>query len=676
MFGKLTLSAIPYNNPITMPAVGGAVFLGLVILCLITYYKKWTYLYKEWLTSLDHKKIGIMYVILALVMLLRGFADAILMRSQQAVAAGGSLGFLPPDHYDQIFSAHGSIMIIFMAMPFMVGLMNVVVPQQIGARDVAFPFMNSLSLWLTTSAALLVMVSLGYGEFSKAGWSGYAPLTEQQYSPGVGVDYWIWAFQIAGVASTMTGINFLVTILKMRAPGMKPMRLPLFIWTTFFTMMLVIWAFPVLTVDLTLLTLDRYLGMHFFTNTLGGNPMMYVNLFWTWGHPEVYILILPAFGIFSEVVATFSGKRLFGYRSMVYATAVITILSFSVWLHHFFTMGASPNVNLFFGISTMLIAIPTGVKIFNWLFTMYRGRIRFTLPMYWTLAFIVTFAVGGSSGVMMSIPPADYVLHNSLFLIAHFHNVLIPGALFGFFAGFYYWFPKATGFRLKENWGKRAFWCWLIGFYLAFAPLYVLGFMGMPRRMAHYANPAWRPYLFVAALGAAIIALGIVFQGIQLLISIKERSALRDPTGDLWDGRTLEWMTSSPPPVYNFAKIPIVYDVDAFMDMKERGVAYLRPDQYSDIETPKNSPHGFIIGALAFVFGFAMIWYVWWLAIMAALGILFTVIARSMDDDIHYIIPASEIARIENERYQLLESITKTHPIDKQIIREPLPEMQ
>ena len=589
-----------------MGAVGGAVLLGLVILGLVTYYRKWTYLYKEWLTSVDHKKIGIMYIILALVMLLRGFSDAILMRAQQAVAAGGSYGFLAPDHFNQIFSAHGSIMIIFAAMPFMVGLMNIVVPQQIGARDVAFPFMNSLSLWLTTAGALLVMVSLGVGEFSQAGWSGYSPLTQIEYSPGTGVDYWIWSFQIAGIGSTLTGINFLVTIIKMRAPGMNAMRMPLFVWTTFLTMVLVVWAFPVLTAALAMLTLDRYLGMHFFSNTFGGNMMMYANLFWTWGHPEVYILILPAFGIFSEVVATFSEKRLFGYTSMVYATAAITVLSFSVWMHHFFTMGASPNVNLFFGIATMLIGIPTGVKTFNWLFTMYRGRIRFTTPMYWTLGAIVTFAIGGSSGVLLSIPSADYVLHNSLFLIAHFHNMIIPGAVFGLFAGYYYWFPKAIGFRLREDWGKRAFWCWLIGFYLAFFPLYVLGFMGMPRRMAYYATPAWHPYLLVAALGVAVILLGILFQGIQLLVSIKERRALRDPTGDPWDGRTLEWMTSSPPAVYNFAKIPVVNEIDAFMDMKEKGVAYQRPDQYNDIEMPKNTPHGLIIGGLAFVFGFAI----------------------------------------------------------------------
>ncbi len=667
MFGKLSLAAIP-ESLITLAAVVGSLILGLVILGLITYYRKWTYLYREWLTSLDHKKIGIMYIILALVMLVRGFSDAVLMRGQQAVAVGGSLGYLTPDHFNQIFSAHGSIMIIFMAMPFLVGLMNIAVPQQIGARDVAFPFLNALSLWLTAAGALLIMVSLGLGEFSTAGWSGYAPLTEPQYSPGVGPDYWIWAFQIAGIGSTLSGINFLVTIFTMRAPGMTLMRMPLFVWTTACTMILAVWAFPVLTAALALLTLDRYLGMHLFTNDLGGNLMMYVNLFWTWGHPEVYIVILPAFGIFSEITATFSGKRLFGYTSMVYAVAAITILSFSVWVHHFFTMGAGPGVNLFFGIATMMIGIPTGVKTFNWLFTMYRGRIRFTSPMYWTLGFIVTFAIGGAAGVMLSIPPADYVLHNSLFLIAHFHSVLIAGSLFGFLAGYYYWFPKAFGFRLREDWGKRAFWCWLIGFYLAFIPLYILGFMGMPRRLPHYANPAWQPYLLVASLGTAIIGLGILFLVIQLLLSIKDRQALSDQTGDPWDGRTLEWLTSSPAAVYNFAKIPVVNDIDAFTDMKERGVAYLRPENYSDIELPKNAPHGLVIGGLAFLFGFAVIWHIWWLAILATLGMLATVIARSFDDDTHYLIPAAEVARLENERFRELAAA------GQRIIPEPVSE--
>ncbi|UJX41172.1 cytochrome o ubiquinol oxidase subunit I [Desulfovibrio sp. JY] len=654
MLGKLTLAAIPYHDPIVMGAVVGSALLGLLILGLITYFRKWPYLWREWLTSVDHKRIGVMYIIVALIMLLRGFSDAILMRSQQAVALGASQGFLPPDHFNQIFSAHGTIMILFMAMPFLTGLMNIVVPQQIGARDVAFPFLNAVSLWLTVAGALLVMVSLGVGEFSKAGWSGYAPLTELAFSPGTGVDYWLWSIQIAGVGSVLTGVNFLVTVLKMRAPGLRLMRLPLFTWTSIFTNVLLIFSFPVLTVALALVALDRYLGMHFFSNGFGGNMMLYTNLFWTWGHPEVYIVILPAFGVFSEVVATFSSKRIFGYTSLVYATAAIMFLSFAVWVHHFFTMGASVNVNIFFGISTMLIAIPTGVKVFNWLFTMYRGRIRLTTPLYWTIGFLTTFVLGGLTGVLMSIPPADYVVHNSLFLIAHFHNMLIPGTLFGFLAGYVYWFPKAFGFTLDETWGKRTFWCWLIGFYLAFVPLYILGFMGMPRRLQHYDNPAWQPLLIIAAVGTLIILCGIGCMLMQLVVSLKNRQANRDVTGDPWDGRTLEWATSSPPAVYNFATIPVVHDIDAFWDMKEKGIAYARPDHYEDIEMPKNTGYGFIIGILAFLFGFAMIWHIWWLALAGLLGIVVAVIARAGDDDIHYVIPAAEVERIEDLRRQAM----------------------
>ena len=652
MFGKLTLAAIPYHDPIVMGAVVGSLLAGFGILVLVTYFKKWTYLWKEWLISFDHKKIGIMYIILSLVMLLRGFSDAIMLRTHQAIALGSSQGFLPPDHFNQIFSAHGTLMILFLAMPFLSGLMNIIIPLQIGARDVAFPFLNSVSFWLTVAGTMLMMVSLGVGEFSRAGWSGYAPLTELAYSPDTGVDYWMWSIQIAGLGTLLTGVNFLVTILKMRAPGMTLMRMPLFTWTAVFTNVLIIFSFPVLTVALGLLTLDRYLGMHFFSNDMGGNMMMYTNLFWTWGHPEVYIVILPAFGIFSEVVSTFSRKKLFGYGSLVYATAAIMFLSFAVWVHHFFTMGASANVNIFFGISTMLIAIPTGVKVFNWLFTMYRGQVRFTTPLYWTLGFLSTFAVGGLAGVLLSLPPADFVLHNSLFLIAHFHNMLVPGTLFGFFAGYAYWFPKAIGFRLNETWGKLAFWCWLIGFYMAFIPLYILGFMGMPRRMQHYDNPAWQPYLIIAALGTGIILLGIGCIVIQLLVSIRDRHANRDTTGDPWDGRTLEWATASPPAAYNFATIPVVKDRDAFWDMKEKGIAYQRPDHYDPIEMPKNSWHGVAIGLLAFLFGFAMIWYIWWLAIASFLGLIAVVIARASLDDIHEIIPAAEVARIENLRYQ------------------------
>ena len=648
MFGKLSLSAIPYHDPIVMGAVVGSVLAAFAVLGLITYFRFWPTLWREWLTTVDHKKIGIMYIILALVMLLRGFSDALMMRAQQAMAVGASQGFLPPEHFNQVFSAHGTIMILFMAMPFLSGLVNIVVPQQIGARDVAFPFLNAVSLWLTVAGALLVMVSLGVGEFSKAGWSGYSPLTELEYSPDTGVDYWIWSLQIAGLGTLLSGINFLVTVLTMRAPGMTLMRMPLFTWTSVFTNVLIIFSFPVLTVALALVSMDRYLGMHFFSNDFGGNMMMYANLFWTWGHPEVYIVILPAFGVFSEVVSTFSRKRLFGYPSLVYATAAIMFLSFAVWVHHFFTMGASAGVNIAFGISTMLIAIPTGVKVFNWLLTMYKGRVTITTPMLWTLGFLTTFVLGGLAGVLLAMPPADYVLHNSLFLIAHFHNMLVPGTLFGFLAGYAYWFPKAIGFRLDETWGKLSFWCWIVGFYLAFVPLYILGFMGMPRRMQHYDNPARQPYLIVAALGTLLVAAGIGCMLIQLFVSFKNRKALRDVTGDAWDGRTLEWATASPPAPYNFAVIPTVHGLDAFWDMKQRGEAYKRPEAYQDIEMPKNCAHGLLLGILAFLFGFAMIWHIWWLAGTGFLGLLLVVVARSMDDDTTEIIPAAEVARIED----------------------------
>jgi len=651
MFGKLTLEAIPYHDPIIMGAVGAGTLGGIFIFALITYYGKWNYLWKEWITSVDHKKIGIMYILFSVIMLLRGFADALMMRAQQAIAVGDSAGYLPPHHYDQIFTAHGIIMIIFVAMPLMIGLINIVVPLQIGARDVAFPFLNSLSFWLTAFSGALVMVSLAVGEFSAAGWTGYPPLSLLAYSPGTGVDYWIWSLQIGGIGTLMTGVNFVVTVLKMRAPGMTLMKMPIFTWASFTSMVLILFAFPVLTVTLALLSLDRYMDMHFFTNDLGGNMMMYLNLFWIWGHPEVYIVILPAFGIFSEVIATYSKKRLFGYTSMVWALAAIMILSFIVWLHHFFTMGAGPKVNAAFGIATMIIAIPTGAKIFNWLFTMYRGRVSLTTPVMWTIGFIITFSIGGMTGVLLSVPAADFVLHNSLFLVAHFHNMLIP-ALFGYFAGLIYWFPKAFGFRLNETLGKWAFWCWLIGFLLAFIPLYILGFMGMTRRLSHYDNPAWQPYLIVAAIGALVILAGVVLQFAQVIVSFMRREEYRDVTGDPWDGRTLEWTTSSPPPFYNFAVTPVVHDIDPFWDAKENGTAHARPAAYSKIHMPKNTGAGFIIGALSFIFGFAFIWHIWWLVAVSVLGMLAILIMQSFNDDTDYYVPAEEVQRIEDQHFQ------------------------
>lgn len=651
MFGKLTLSAIPFDQPIIM--VAGA-FMGLAvlgILAALTITGRWKWLWTEWLTTVDHKKLGVMYIIVALIMLLRGFADAIMMRMQLALAYNAP-GYLPPHHYDQIFTAHGVIMIFFMAMVFMVGLMNLIVPLQIGARDVAFPFINSLSFWMTAVSAILINISLVIGEFAQTGWLAYPPLSELQYSPGVGVDYYLWALQISGVGTLLTGVNFFVTIIKMRAPGMTLMKMPVFTWTALCTNVLIMASFPILTATLALLGLDRYLGMHFFTNEAGGNAMLYLNLIWAWGHPEVYILILPAFGIFSEVIATFAKKPLFGYKTMVYATCAIMVLSFLVWLHHFFTMGSGANVNAFFGIMTMIIAIPTGVKVFNWLFTMYRGRIEFTTPVLWTIGFMVTFTLGGMTGVMMAIPGADFVLHNSLFLIAHFHNVIIGGVLFGYLAGFNYWFPKAFGFKLNEKLGKAAFWFWQVGFYVAFVPLYVLGFMGMTRRLNHYDNPAWHPWLLVAAFGAVLIAIGIACQLLQLVVSIRNRNLpeYRDTTGDPWGGRTLEWATSSPPADYNFAVIPQVRTLDAYADMKARGEGRPNPASIRDIHMPSNTCAGLVVAIFSLVLGFALVWHIWWLAIAGLVGIVATLVIYSSRDNDGYYIPASTVRKIEDKQ--------------------------
>ncbi|WP_426804202.1 cytochrome o ubiquinol oxidase subunit I [Stenotrophomonas sp. SrG] len=653
--GKLTFADIPHD-PIIISTLVGAGIGGLLVLALITKFKLWGYLWKEWFTSVDHKKIGAMYLIVAFVMLLRGFADAIMMRTQQAIAANGAEGFLPPHHYDQIFTAHGVIMIFFVAMPLITGLMNVVVPLQIGARDVAFPFVNSLSFWLFVAGAGLVMISLGVGEFAQTGWLAFPPLSGKEFSPGVGVDYYIWGLQVAGLGTTLSGINFFITILKMRTPGMKLMHMPVFTWTALVTNVLIIAAFPVLTVTLVLLTLDRYLGTHFFTNDGGGNAMLYINLIWIWGHPEVYILVLPAFGVFSEVIATFSRKALFGYKGMVYATATIGVLSFIVWLHHFFTMGSGANVNAFFGITTMIISIPTGVKIFNWLFTMFRGRVQFTSPVLWTIGFMVTFTIGGMTGVMLAIPAIDFVLHNSLFLIAHFHNVIIGGVVFGMFAGITYWWPKMFGFRLNEAWGKRAFWCWFIGFYVAFMPLYILGFMGMTRRMQSYPNPEYQPLLVIAMVGAFIIGAGILCQIIQVAVSIRDRKKTADLTGDPWDARTLEWETSSPPSFYNFGSLPKVTELDDFWERKQRGEAWERPAKYTDIHMPRNTGTGVVIGAFSLVFGFAMIWHIWWLAIVGLVGMIGTFIWRTFDKDVDYNVPAAEVERIENEHRRHLQA--------------------
>ena len=653
IFGRLTLEAIPYHEPILVATFAGVAFGGIVVLGAITYFKLWGYLWREWFTSIDHKKIGIMYVILGIVMLLRGFADAAMMRMQQAISFGDNMGYLPPHHYDQIFTAHGVIMIFFVAMPLVTGLMNFVVPLQIGARDVAFPFLNNFSFWMTTSGAMLVMLSLFVGEFAGTGWLAYPPLSGILQSPNVGVDYYIWALQIAGIGTLLSGINLLVTIVKMRAPGMTMMRMPVFTWTSLCTNVLIVAAFPVLTAVLALLALDRYAGTNFFTNDLGGNAMMYVNLIWIWGHPEVYILVLPVFGVFSEVVATFSGKRLFGYASMVYATVVITVLSYLVWLHHFFTMGSGASVNSFFGITTMIISIPTGAKIFNWLFTMYRGRIHFEVPMLWTVGFMVTFVIGGMTGVLLAVPPADFSLHNGLFLIAHFHNVIIGGVIFGVMAAITYWFPKAFGYRLDPFWGKCSFWFWFIGFYVAFMPLYLLGLMGVTRRVSHFDDMSLQIWFQIAAVGALLIAIGIGCFIIQLVVSFMRREQLRDDTGDPWNGRTLEWSTSSPPPAYNFAFTPIIHDNDAWWQMKQHG--FKRPENdFIPIHMPKNTGAGIILAGLATVCGFGLIWHMWLVVIVAFVALLATAIGHTFNYHREYYIPADQVEQTEAARTRLL----------------------
>ena len=649
MLGKLSWAAIPFDQPIPMAASAMmiAVIAGVVLLIVL---KGWLpYLWREWITSVDHKRIGVMYCLLALIMLLRGFADALMMRSQQALAFH-SAGYLPPEHYDQVFSAHGTIMIFFVGMTFMVGLMNFAVPLQLGIRDVAFPTLNSVSFWLTASGVLLTNVSLVVGEFARTGWIPYPPLSELAYSPGVGVDYWLWALTISGIGTLLAGINLVVTILKMRAPGMTYLRMPMFCWTALAANLLIVAAFPILTATSAMLLLDRYLGFHFFTNEAGGNVMMFMNLIWAWGHPEVYILILPAFGVFSEVISTFSGKPLFGYRSMVMATMAICILAFMVWLHHFFTMGAGGNVNAVFGIMTMIIAVPTGVKVFNWLFTLYGGRIRYSTPVLWSIGFMVTFVIGGMTGVLMAVPPADFVLHNSLFLVAHFHNVVIGGVLFGAFAGYTYWFPKAFGFRLDERWGTAAFWFWLVGFYVAFMPLYYLGFLGMTRRLQHYDVAAWRPWLLIAASGAALIAIGIFCQVVQLVVSIRDRRRLADLIGDPWDGRSLEWATASPPPAFNFALLPDVTGEEPYWSIKQTAIERrtLRAEPaYEAIEAPRNTPTGFVCAFFATITGFALIWHIWWMVALGLLGAFATFVAFAWRDRADYVISSAEVAQLD-----------------------------
>ena len=648
LIGRFDLSYLP-SDPVTIGAAIGMPVILLAIVAGLTYFKKWKWLWTQWITTVDAKKIGTMYAIVAIIMLIRGGADALMLRASTAVGGPGGQQLFDTDTFQQVFTAHGTIMIFFVAMGLMFALFNWAVPLLIGARDVAFPFLNSMGFWLFFAGMILVNASLVVGGFSNGGWLGYPPLTELQYNPGPGVDYWIWSLQIAGIGSLLGGVNFFATIVKARAKGMKFMKMPIFVWSVFVTSVLIMISFPMLTASLGLLSLDRLAGMHFFTSDAGGNPMMYINLIWAWGHPEVYILVMPAFGIFSEVVATFCRKRLFGYKTMVWALLAIMFFSFIVWQHHFFTMGAGANVNAFFGIMTMIIAIPTGVKLFNWIFTMYKGNIEFTVPMVWFMCFAVTFTIGGVTGVLMSIPAIDFQIHNSMFLVAHFHNVIVGGVVFGYLAGLTYWFPKIFGFRLHERLGRYAAYCWVVGFMLAFMPLYALGLMGAVRRLDHYDDPAWIPFFVVSAIGVVVIGIGMGLLVLQLAYSIWKRKTLIDKTGDPYDGRTLEWSVPSPAPHYNFAISPVVSRIDEWWYQKQDGVTLPRDEDYKPITLPKNTPLGFLIGMASLVLGAALIWHIWWLAIVSFVAIVVFAIVRGMDDFAEYTIPAAEVMRMDKE---------------------------
>lgn len=646
LFGKLTLSALPHE----WFTIGGTLAMSLMLIGTIAFLikiKRLKWLWDTWFTSTDPKKIGIMYIVVAILMLLRGGLDAGMIWLQQAMAAG-SPGYLSAEHFQEIFTAHGVIMVFFVASGLLFGLLNFAIPLQIGARDLASPFLNTLGFWLYVAGAILINIFFVFGgHFSGAGWLAVAPLSGIEYNPGVGVDYWIWGLQISGIGTTIGAINFIMTILKMRAPGMTLMRMPIFVWASLCSMLLAVTVFPILTATVALLNLDRLFGMHFFTAGGGGNAMMYINLIWMWGHPEVYILILPAFGIYSEIVCTFSRKSLFSYTSSVVAIIAVTVLSFAVWLHHFFTMGSGANVNAFFGIMTMLIAIPTGVQFFNWIFTMHKGKIRFANPMLWFLGFVATFTIGGMTGVLLAIPPADFQFHNSLFLVAHFHTQVIGGVVFGLLAGFTYWFPKATGIVLNERLGKYTFWFWFVGFWVSFTPLYLLGLMGATRRLETYdAATGWQPFFVVSLIGFVLLSLGTVFLVLQVGYSIWKRREHRDTTGDPWNGRTLEWATSSPPPFYNFAHIPKVTSRDAFWQMKKEGKKLLK-GKFEDIEMPKNTAVGIYIASFALVLGFAMVWHIFWLASACLIGAVAVAIRRAFDEHTEYAVKASEVARIE-----------------------------
>ena len=591
----------------------------------------------EFLTTVDHKKIAILYLITGGLFFVVGGLEAMFIRIQLAIPNND---FVSAGLYNEILTMHGTTMIFLAAMPLVFAVMNAVVPLQIGARDVAFPFLNSLGFWLFFFGGVFLNLSWFMGGAPDAGWTSYASLS--LHSDGHGIDFYVLGLQISGLGTLIAGINFLVTIINMRTPGMTYMRMPLFTWSTFVVSALILFAFPPLTVGLTMMMFDRMFGGNFFVEAAGGNTIIWEHLFWIFGHPEVYILILPAFGIFSEIFATFSRKRLFGYSSMVFATVLIGFLGFMVWAHHMFTVGLGPIANAIFAVATMAIAVPTGIKIFNWIFTMWGGKVRFTVPMLYAVAFIPSFTMGGVTGIMNAAAPADYVYHDSYFVVAHFHYVIVGGVVLGLLAGITFYWPKMFGTKLNEGLGKITFWTFLIGFHLTFFIQHFLGLWGMQRRIFTYQDgQGYNLSNMISTVGAFLMAVGVIVMVVNIIItSVKNVKVGNDPWGD---GRTLEWAIPSPPPFYNFKQLPLVRGLDPYWVEKMEGKTEMTPaEPLGDIHMPNNSFLPVTISFGLFVAAFGAMYHrddVSWSVPVIVAGLLITFISmliRSLKDDHGY----------------------------------------
>jgi cytochrome c oxidase, subunit I len=594
----------------------------------------------DWLTTVDHKKIGILYLIAGGLFFLVGGLEAIMIRIQLWKPLNN---FVSADTFNELITMHGTTMIFLAAMPMLFALMNAVIPLQIGARDVAFPFLNALGFWTFFFGGVLLNVSWFTGGAPDAGWTSYVPLAGSTYSSEYGVDYYVIGLQIAGIGTLIGGINFLVTIINMRAPGMTFMRMPMFTWAIFITSALILFAFPALTVGLVALMFDRLFDANFFNVANGGNSVLWEHIFWIFGHPEVYILILPAFGIISEVISTFSRKRLFGYSSMVFATVLIGFLGFMVWAHHMFTTGLGPVANALFSIATMLIAVPTGIKIFNWLFTMWGGSIKFTSANLFAVGFIPTFVMGGVTGVMLAAAPADFQYHDSYFVVAHFHYVIVGGLILGIFAGLHYWWPKMFGRMLNETIGKLTFWTFFIGFHMTFLIQHFLGLLGMPRRIYTYLDGlGFNEMNLISTIGAFLMGLGTIFFITNIIVTAVSG---KKATGDAWeDGRTLEWTIPSPAPEYNFAQTPLVRGYDAYWKEKMDGHKEMTPaEPLGSIHMPSPSILPLFMSIGLFIAGFGFMYHNYFVGGGGLALTFLCMLIRSLKDDHGFHIEPDEL---------------------------------